>query len=196
VDLARSFAQRIAIAVPERNFVFIPSAAGCGAHLLALPSLVDETGREAAGRLAESVRDLSQALLAGPKRLNLQDVPPVRVVYQDACHLRHAQGVFEPPRELLRRAGAILIDLEEADLCCGSAGTYNLGQAEMGERLGRRKARAVSRTGAEVVVTSNPGCAIQMSAYLPRRGPRVVTLARFLAERLAPAACAETSRGG
>ena len=76
-----------------------------------------------------------------------------------------------------------VVELAEPDLCCGSAGTYNLGRAEMAARLGRRKAASVREAKVAAVVTANPGCAIQLDAHLPA-GPPVATLARFLADRL------------
>jgi glycolate oxidase iron-sulfur subunit len=77
------------------------------------------------------------------------------------------------------------VEVPEADLCCGSAGTYNLGQGEMGERLGRRKAAVLASAGARIVVTANPGCHLQLAPYLRERGIPIVSLARFLVDRLA-----------
>jgi len=135
--------------------------------------------------VSSQVRDLTEVLTQAPRALRFRPSSDELVVYQDACHLQHGQGIVEEPRRLLRAAGARLVEPEEADLCCGSAGSYNLARDEMGARLGRRKAAALVATGARWVVTANPGCAIQLQAHLPRRGPTVVSLARFLADRLA-----------
>jgi glycolate oxidase iron-sulfur subunit len=87
-----------------------------------------------------------------------------KATYHDACHLVHAQKVREQPREILARIpGLELIDLPESELCCGAAGTYNLTQPEMAERLSRRKLNNILATGARVVVTSNAGCLLQIA---------------------------------
>jgi len=164
--------------------IWVPTAAGCGAHLKGLGELYPpgEDHRRSL-EVASRVRDLSEALVRGPHALPL--VPrPERVVFQDPCHLRHGQGIVGEPRELLRRAGAELVEADEADLCCGSAGTYNVFQGEMAWRLGRRKGSALLSTGASRIVTANPGCHLQLAAHLRGRGVEVTTLARFLAERL------------
>jgi glycolate oxidase iron-sulfur subunit len=176
-DLGRELLETI----PE-SAILIPTAAGCGAHLKALPQIL-ESG--SANHLADRVRDLSEALLDAPVPLSFADGSPVRVVYQDACHLRHGQGIVDPPRELLSRAGAILIDSGDEDLCCGSAGTYNLARPEMARRVGLSKAERVAAAGVRMVVTSNPGCAIQLEAVLPE-SVEVVSFARFLRDRLDP----------
>jgi glycolate oxidase iron-sulfur subunit len=108
---------------------------------------------------------------------------PTRVVYQDACHLAHAQRIRRQPRDLLAAVpGVSLVEMKDADTCCGSAGIYNLTEPEMAERLGEQKAANVDATGAEVVVSANPGCLIQLRAELGKRGSRVraVHLADFL----------------
>lgn len=163
----------------------VPTAAGCGAHLRGLENALPAAAAAGARSIAERVRDLSELLVDAPRPLSFLAGPSPRVVFQDPCHLRHGQAVTAPPRRLLAAAGADLVEADEADLCCGSAGTYNLAEPAMAERLGRRKAAVLRATGAERVVTANPGCAIQLAAYLDPGTP-VVPLARFLAERLAP----------
>jgi len=172
--------------LPAEGWI-VSTAAGCGAHLKGLEEAVPAGAGAGARDVAARVRDLSELLVDAPRPLVFLAGPPPRVVFQDPCHLRHGQGVTGPPRSLLIAAGAELLEAEEADLCCGSAGTYNLAEAAMAERLGRRKAAVLRATGAERVVTANPGCAIQLAAYLDAGTP-VVPLARFLAERLAPQA--------
>jgi glycolate oxidase iron-sulfur subunit len=165
--------------------IVVATAAGCGAHLKGLGHLfAGRPGENAARGLAGRVRDLTEALVGGPRPLAFRGTP-VPVIYHDACHLRHGQGITEAPRRLLRAAGADLREVAEAELCCGSAGTYNLARDAMGARLGARKAAILREGGAPLVVTANPGCAIQLQAHLAAEGdPDVTTLARFLASRL------------
>jgi glycolate oxidase iron-sulfur subunit len=94
------------------------------------------------------------------------------VAYHDACHLAHAQGVREPPRALLRAIPALeLIEVgTERDVCCGSAGIYNLVQPDAAAELGARKARHLLDTGAEAIAAGNPGCAAQLDMHLRRLG--------------------------
>lgn len=170
--------------------ILVPTAAGCGAHLKALPHLFEGKVEEAAARrLSGRVRDLTEALADAPRPLVFREEPAGPVIYHDACHLIHAQKLTAPPRRLLRRAGAEIREVAEAELCCGSAGTYNLAQEDMGARLGKRKAAVLREGGAPLVVTGNPGCAIQLAAHLSQIGdPGVTTLARYLAARLEPRA--------
>src|SRR5437763_13472141 len=96
------------------------------------------------------------------------------VTYHDACHLAHAQRITKPPRELVTAvAGKNFVELPESDVCCGSAGTYNLTEMEMAERLQHRKIENILKTGAKVVVTSNPGCLLQIRAGLKKAGSDV-----------------------
>jgi glycolate oxidase iron-sulfur subunit len=96
---------------------------------------------------------------------------PLRVVYQDACHLNHAQGIREATaRTAAGGPGLELIEIEEADLCCGSAGIYNLTQPRAAAELGERKARAILEAHPDVIATGNPGCALQLAASLRRLG--------------------------
>jgi glycolate oxidase iron-sulfur subunit len=165
--------------------IVVTTAAGCGAHLKGLDHLfAGRAEAETARRLGNRVRDLTEALADAPRPLVFRGTPET-VIYHDACHLKHAQGITEAPRALLRDAGAELCEVPEAELCCGSAGTYNLARDAMGSRLGARKAAVLRRGGAARVVTANPGCAIQLRAHLAREGdPEVTTLARYLASRL------------
>jgi len=106
------------------------------------------------------------------------------VTYHDSCHLVHGLGVREQPRELLRSLpGVRLIELAESDLCCGSAGSYNLTERAMARELARRKVDNIIATGAQYVVLSNPGCEFQIAAELKRRASpiRVMHMADFLA---------------
>jgi glycolate oxidase iron-sulfur subunit len=110
------------------------------------------------------------------------------VTFHDACHLVHGLGVREAPRRLLAAIpGVRLVELPESDLCCGSAGSYNLTEPEMAHALARRKVDNILSTAADYVVLSNPGCEFQIAAELRRRGAKtkVVHLAEFLDMALA-----------
>jgi len=96
---------------------------------------------------------------------------PVRVAYQDACHLGHAQGIRDAPREVLGTVpGLQLVEPAEQAICCGSAGIYNLVQPAAAAELGERKAANVAATDADVYASANPGCLVQVSTYLRRAG--------------------------
>jgi len=106
-----------------------------------------------------------------------------KVTYHDACHLAHPQGITAEPRALVRAVvGDRFVELPEAEICCGSAGSYNLTEPEMAARLQKRKIDNILSTGADVVVTSNPGCQLQIQAGLKKAGSemRVVHIADFL----------------
>jgi glycolate oxidase iron-sulfur subunit len=95
----------------------------------------------------------------------------LKVAYHDACHLAHAQGVRAQPRDLLRSIPGIeLVEPAEWELCCGSAGIYNLTRPEAAAELGARKADNLLATGAEVIAAANPGCTLQIAAHLERKG--------------------------
>jgi glycolate dehydrogenase iron-sulfur subunit len=167
--------------------IIVLSAAGCGAHVKGLGDRRTGADAATAAAIAARVRDLTEALLQAPVPLRWRKAGETIAVYQDACHLRHGQGIVEEPRALLAAAGYTLREAEESDLCCGSAGTYNLAHPTMAAALGRRKADRLRATGAGLVVTANPGCAVQLEAHLGRPGdPPVITLAAALAAGLAP----------
>ena len=99
---------------------------------------------------------------------------PLRVAYQDACHLQHAQGVRSQPRSLLGAVPGLSVkEIPEAAICCGSAGIYNLVQPETAAALGDRKAQLIASLGADVVATGNPGCLLQLTAALTRSGKKI-----------------------
>src|ERR671917_455080 len=128
---------------------------------------------ERAETLAKKARDISEFIVEiGP--VAERHPLPMTVAYQDACHLAHAQGIREEPRKVLRGIpGVELKQLTEAELCCGSAGTYNMLQPEPARELGERKAAAVLATGADLMVTANPGCWMQVATTLARMGKRM-----------------------
>ncbi len=149
----------------------VSNAGGCGAMLAGYGSLFE--GDPAAGcarRFAETVRDVSQLLAGSPTPVPAGRVE-ARATYVDSCHLRHAQGVADPPRALLRRIpGLELVELERPDDCCGSAGLYNLTHGETADAVLDRKLADVRATGASLVVTTNPGCQLQLLDGVRRAG--------------------------
>lgn len=160
------------IAVFERADVdtIVINAAGCGSTLKGYGHLLrdDPAWARRGQAFADKVRDISEILAELEPRAQYQPLP-FRVAYHDACHLRHAQGVWAEPRSVLGRIpGLALLEIPEAELCCGSAGIYNLVQPEAARELGDRKAQNLLSTGAQAVVTSNPGCILQISAALDR----------------------------
>ncbi|MCC6192312.1 MAG: 4Fe-4S dicluster domain-containing protein [Anaerolineales bacterium] len=169
---ARRLAARNLRAFPTDVDAVITNAAGCGSGMGEYGLWFAGRPEEAAARaLAARVQDVC-AFLAG---LDLPEMPPLprplRLAYHDACHLAHAQGVTAAPRTLLGRIPNLtLIEVPDGDLCCGSAGTYNLEQPEIAARLGRRKAQNLLGTGAEAVAAGNIGCLVQIDTHLRRLG--------------------------
>ncbi len=156
----------------------IVNTSGCGAHMKAYGALLagDPAWAERARRFAASVQDLSEFLAKAPLAGPLRPVA-MRVTYHDPCHVVHGQKLRKEPRQLLAQIpGLSVVDLAESDWCCGSAGIYNLTQPEMAARLLERKIRHVLATGAEAVVTANPGCILQIQAGLRSRGADVKVL--------------------
>ena len=150
----------------------IINAAGCGAMMKEYGELFkdDLVYRERAERLTAKMKDVSEFLGGIPLRQPTREVR-ARVTYHDACHLAHGQGVREQPRALLRAIpGLMMVELNESDWCCGSAGTYNLTEPEMARRLLNRKVNNIQETAADVVVAGNPGCLMQIRAGLQQRG--------------------------
>ena len=176
-DEARGYARRL-IDVFEAAGVerVVVNAAGCGS---AMKAYVELLGEEARG-FQDRVRDVSEVLdELGP--VAVRHPLELTVAYHDACHLGHAQGVRVPPRRLLEAIpGLELREVAEPELCCGSAGIYNVLNPEAARELGDRKAASVLATGADVMVTANPGCLMQVASALERlarsRGGRLMKL--------------------
>lgn len=170
------------------------NAAGCGStlkeygHLLTDDSSWADRGQEFSSR----VRDLSEFLAEVGFANNLQHrkgaIPADGLVtFHDACHLAHPQQITAQPRELLRAvAGESFVEMPESDVCCGSAGSYNLTNPEMATRLQRRKIDNILNTKALTVVTTNPGCLLQIAAGLEKR-TGIRTRAMHIADYLAAA---------
>ncbi len=149
----------------------VANAAGCGSHLKELGHLLagDPAWAERAAAFSASVRDVSELLEAGGRAPRAPLA--LRVAYQDACHLLHAQRVQSAPRAALASIpGLELLEPAEQELCCGSAGIYNLVQPAAARELGDRKARNVLEAGPEAYAGANPGCLIHVTAALRRAG--------------------------
>ncbi len=149
------------------------NVAGCGsgmkdyAHLLA----DDPEWSERAEAFSAKVKDVSE-LLAELRAARRPPPVALKVAYHDACHLAHAQGVREPPRELLRSIPDLeLVEPDEWQICCGSAGIYNLVQPEAAAKLGKRKADNLAATEPDAIAAGNPGCALQIAGYMDREVP-------------------------
>src|SRR5262249_44683260 len=150
------------------------NAAGCGAmlkdhgHLLHDGALAD-----AAKKFAAKVKDVSEFLVElGPVKPT--HPLPLKATYHDACHLCHGQQIRKQPRLLLEMIPELnVVPLSETEICCGAAGSYNLTEPEMAERLGERKAKNILATGADAVLTGNVGCMIQVARYLRRQRPDI-----------------------
>ncbi|MFQ5897170.1 MAG: (Fe-S)-binding protein [Candidatus Methylomirabilia bacterium] len=156
----------------------VVNTSGCGAHMKAYWHLLkdDPAYAERARAFSRRVQDISEFLAMEPLRGPLA---PVRLTatYHDPCHVVHGQKVWSQPRQLLSQIPELkLVELNEADWCCGSAGIYNLTQPEMATRLQQRKVRNLLATGAEAVVTANPGCIIQIVQGLRARGSAIKVL--------------------
>jgi glycolate oxidase iron-sulfur subunit len=165
----------------------IINAAGCGSTLKEYgPLLVsDPAWSERGARFSSRVKDLTEWLdpASFRPRRGARDAEPT-VTYHDACHLCHAQRITKRPRDLVRAvAGSAFVEMPESDVCCGSAGSYNLTEPEMAERLQRRKTGNILKSGAQIVVTTNPGCLLQIQAGLKKAGAarvEVIHLADYL----------------
>jgi glycolate oxidase iron-sulfur subunit len=155
-------------AFPEDVDAIITNAAGCGSSMREYPLIFTGSElEEIANSFSGRVIDISVFL----SDFDIQPIPPLKnplkIAYHDACHLAHAQGVTQEPRKLLYKIpNLILKPLNEGDLCCGSAGSYNLEQPEIAQQLGQRKAINIFNTGADAVVTGNIGCLIQLQTHL------------------------------
>ena len=175
-DQARELARHNLALFPQDVDAVVTNAAGCGSGMHEYPLLfAGQPEEEQARTFAAKVMDVSLFLA----RLGFQPPPPpepsleapIPVAYHDACHLAHAQGIRAEPRQLLGQVpGLRLVEIPQGEICCGSAGTYNLEQPETARELGERKARAILSTGAQAVVTGNIGCMTQIRAHLERLG--------------------------
>jgi glycolate oxidase iron-sulfur subunit len=166
----------------------VPTAAGCGAMMKGWGELfADDPARAATARaIAGRVRDATEILAELGLRNPAATGAPRRVAYHDPCHLAHAQGVRAEPRALLAAIpGLTLVPMADEDLCCGSAGHYNVMQPAMARQLVERKVAAIRASGADLVATANAGCALQLEAGLRAAG--IATPVRHVLDLLAEA---------
>jgi glycolate oxidase iron-sulfur subunit len=147
--------------------VVVTNVAGCGSGMKDYGHLLreDPVWAKEAERFARKVRDVHELLASVEPRAERGPVP-MRVAYHDACHLAHGQAVRAQPRDLLRAIpGLELLEPPEGEICCGSAGIYNLVKPKPAWQLGRRKASALATTGAEAIAAANPGCQLQIGFH-------------------------------
>ena len=150
----------------------IINSAGCGSNLKEYGHLLrdDPAYAQRASAFSAKVKDISEFLTGIDWNRDLGEVSRV-VAYHDACHLAHGQKIKQQPRQLLKAIpGVKLVDLKEADWCCGSAGIYNITNQEMASQLLERKMKNVAATGASVIATGNPGCMMQIALGAHERG--------------------------
>ncbi|WP_018655076.1 (Fe-S)-binding protein [Actinomadura flavalba] len=168
---AAAFARRTIDAFRDVD-VIVVNAAGCGSSMKEYGELLkdDPVWAARAAALSDRTRDLAEFLVELGPRAERHPVPAT-VAYHDACHLAHAQGVRSQPRALLAQIPELTVrEIKDPDVCCGSAGTYNLFQPEAASELGDRKAASVRETRAELLVAANPGCSLQIATALRRQG--------------------------
>ncbi len=154
--------------------IVVANTAGCGAAMKDYGHLLreDSAWRKRAEAFSDRVRDVSEVLADVTWDGNLKELA-VSVSYHDACHLAHGQRIRNEPREMLRRIPELrLVELEESDLCCGSAGTYNLLQPEMANRLLARKVDRIREADTDFVAAGNIGCLLQIQLGLRQAGSR------------------------
>jgi glycolate oxidase iron-sulfur subunit len=175
---AQRFARRLLDSFADAGVEWVVvNSAGCGSSMKEYAELLADDPRyaEAAAGFAAKVRDITELLVElGP--VATRHALPVTVAYHDACHLAHAQGVRTPPRDLLNAIPELTVmEIGEGGMCCGSAGVYNLLNPRPARQLGDRKAEHVAATGADLLVTANPGCLLQISSALGRAGTSMST---------------------
>ena len=189
---ARELARRNIRAFRDAGVEYIATnAGGCGALLVEYDHLLhgDPEWAEAAAWFAARVVDVSELLVRKGRPLAFASETPTRITYQDSCHLRNVMKSSGAPRTLMNRvAGASFCEMKEADRCCGSAGIYNVTEPEMSGRILEHKMEHAEATKAEYIVTSNPGCLLQMKLGIEKHGnperTKAVHVVDFLYERL------------
>lgn len=161
---------------PDDVDAIIINVAGCGSMLKDYGHIAkelrpnDSAMHQRFDQFAHKVKDVSEFLHSLGAISPTKSVP-LKVAYHDACHLAHAQRIRQQPRDLLKLIpGLTQVPLAESDICCGAAGSYNLTEAEMADRLGQRKVRNILASGAEAIVSANAGCTLQIQAQLKEAG--------------------------
>jgi glycolate oxidase iron-sulfur subunit len=156
---------------------FIINSAGCGSTIKDYSELLKDDPEYSLRALAlsEKTKDIMEFLSDTGIEGDLKEIN-IKVTYQDACHIGHAQRIKEQPREVLKQIpGLELVEMPEADLCCGSAGIYNLVQPEMSQNLLERKMRNVKRNKVDYLVAGNPGCLLQIQKGIKQEGLSIKT---------------------
>ena len=182
-EQALKFALQNVAAFPVDDLdAIIVNVAGCGSMLKEYTHIAEELCREnpqqqtALRALAGKMRDVSEFLMElGP--VQPTGSLPLKATYHDACHLVHAQRIREQPRDLLELIPDLkLVPLAESDICCGAAGSYNLTEADMADRLAQRKLDNILASGAQVVLSANAGCTLQIQAAIRKSGKPLWTV--------------------
>jgi glycolate oxidase iron-sulfur subunit len=186
-DEARGLARRNIEALAEGGYdAILSNAAGCGSTLKEYAELLEADPEYAARArdFSRRMQDLTEFLASIELKSGMKALP-LTVTYQDSCHLAHGQHIRSAPRKLLAAVpGLTLREMPLADVCCGSAGIYNVVQNEMSMEILKRKMEDVNRSGAEAIATANPGCILQLRAgvSLHGKGQRVVHVVELLDE--------------
>ena len=178
-DQAQALARQMidSFADTEVDYIII-NAAGCGHTLKDYGHILkdDPDYRERGIAFSNKVRDVQEFLaeVGLSAKLSALSDQQLKLVYHAACHLRHGQGITQPPRQLLQQIpGVTLTEPMDAALCCGSAGVYNMLQPDVANELGQMKATNLVNTGASLIASSNPGCALQIQKHLAQQGQTV-----------------------
>lgn len=170
---AQRLAKQNIDAFPVQEYdAVICNAGGCGVSLKEYPGLLegDPSYADRAIQFSQRVKDINEFLAT---HIKVKPTYPVntRAVYSDSCHLRHGQKVIKQPRELLKQIpGLELVELSLPDRCCGSAGVYNIAQVDTANAILDAKMDDIVATGADLIVTSNTGCQMQLIAGVRRKG--------------------------
>lgn len=175
IEMARLQGRRNLEAFPADVDAILANAAGCGSGMKEYELIFRGTElEEQARQFTRRVQDVSQFLDALGLIEPVGNGTPLKLAYHDACHLAHAQGITTAPRRLLEKIPNLtLVPIPEGELCCGSAGTYNIEQPEIAAQLGERKARHILSTGAQAAASGNIGCLVQIRHHLARLGGAV-----------------------
>lgn len=190
-EVARQLARANIAAFDNGEFdAIVTNAAGCGSTLKEHAQLfgANDAVRPQAEKFAGKMRDVTELLAELGLNARMQKLP-LRVTYQDSCHLAHGQKIREAPRALIRSVpGVELEEMPRADQCCGSAGVYNVTQTEASLELLAMKMDSVRQTNAHAIVTANPGCLLQLraGAAIHRTGHEVLHVIELLDRALAP----------
>jgi glycolate oxidase iron-sulfur subunit len=191
-DAARELARNnLEVFLSEEFDAVITNSAGCGSTLKEYDRLFspDEPEYVHARAFAAKARDVTEFLAGLGLATKLKPLP-IRVTYQDSCHLLHGQKIREAPRTLLHAIpGLDFVELPCSELCCGSAGVYNVTQTEASLELLAEKMRHAQSTGAQIIVTANPGCLLQLraGAALHGTGQEILHVVELLDRATVPA---------